>query len=1094
MIYLNINININLATCHSLDHQQFLLLHLKESLVFNPATSKKLIYWNQSSDCCQWNGVTCSMGGVIGLDLSEEFISGGLHNSSLFELEYLQRLNLAYNDFNSSIPLKFGKLNNLRYLNLSNAGFHGQIPSEISHLTNLTILDLSTPFISQPILKLQNPNISMFVQNLAKITELYLDGVKVSAEGKEWCHALSSLQKLEVLSMSSCNISGPIDSSLATLVKLSVIRLSLNDISSSVPEFFANFSNLNVLEISSCSLSGHFPNCIFQLQTLEVLDISNNRDLHGVLPDFLPDAVLQTMNLSNTNFSGKLPGAISNLKQLSLLDASNCQLNDTLPISMSELTQLVHLDLSFNRFTGPLPSFKKVKNLRYLSIFHNNLTGVITTTHFEGLENLLSINLGDNYLSGNIPVSLFTLPSLQELTLCHNGLDGLLDEFPNASSSKLELIDLSSNRLHGPIPVSIFHITGLRFLQLSDNEFNGTMRLDMVHRLQNLHTLGLSHNKLSVDVTLDDHDISSFPSMKYLLLGSCNLGEFPGFLRNQSQINALDLANNQILGEIPNWVWRFKSLVYLNLSNNFLTNMEGPFDDINSNLYILDLHSNQLTGSVPTFTKYAVHLDYSNNKFSTTPLDMDKHVPFVYFLSLSKNNFQGKIPKSFCNLSSLRLLDLSYNSFNDLIPTCLMRRNSTLRVLNLAENKLKGYVSNTISSSCSLRFLDLNGNLLEGAIPNTLTNCKSLQVLNLGNNLFDDRFPCFLRKISTLRVLTLRSNKLNGPIACPRSTSNWKMLHIIDLASNNFTGILPGQVLRSFRKMMRCDAESQEKYGSLFFDIFDNVDNIRFNNLLSAINKFLVIKLHKLLETEPYNVVDHIFSYYVISNECGGRYLDSVTVVDKALQMKLVKIPTIFTSFDVSDNHFGGPIPEELVSLRALNVLNLSHNALSSHIPSSIGNLMNIESLDLSNNSLSGEIPPELASLNFLAYLNLSFNHLWGEIPTGTQMQTFDASSFEGNEGLCGPPLKDCTNDRGGHSSPTPVYGMYGSIDWNFLSVELGFIFGLGIVIIPLSLSECWRLLYWKHVDDLLYKLVPQLGFFYEQNRGQRYRSLRWIR
>ncbi|XP_014496656.1 receptor-like protein 12 [Vigna radiata var. radiata] len=1067
MIYLNININV--ASCHTLDHQQFLLLHLKDSLLFNPATSKKLVYWNQSSDCCQWNGVTCSKGGVIGLDLSDEFIFGGLDNSSLFELEHLQRLNLAYNDFNSSIPVNFSKLKSLRYLNLSSAGFHGQIPNEISHLTDLTTLDLSTPLTSIPILKLQNPNIAMFLQNLAKITELYLDGVMVSAEGKEWCHALSSLQNLEVLSMSSCNISGPIDSSLATLEKLSIIRLSQNDISSSVPEFFASFSNLNVLEISSCSLNGLFPKGIFQLQTLKVLDISNNRDLHGVLPNFLPHAALHTMNLSITNFSGKLPGSISNL------------------------TQLVRLDLSFNRFTGPLPSFKMVKNLRYLSISNNNLTGVITATHFEGLENLLYINLGDNYLSGNIPMSLFTLQSLQELTLSHNGLDGLLEELPNASSSKLELIDLSSNRLNGPIPISIFHIKGLRFLQLSDNEFNGTMRLDMVQRLPNLHTLGLSHNKLSVDPTLNNsHVISSFPSLKYLFLGSCNLGEFPGFLRNLTQINALDLPNNQIQGEIPNWIWRFQSLVYLNLSNNFLTNMEGPFDDLNSNLYVLDLHSNQLTGTVPTFTKFAIHLDYSNNNFIGAPHDMDKHVPFACFLSLSNNKFQGKIPKSFCNLSTLLSLDLSYNHFNGLIPKCLMRRNSTLRVLNLAQNKLQGYVSDTISSSCSLRFLNLNGNLLEGVIPSTLANCKSLQVLNLGNNMFDDRFPCFLMKISTLRVLILRSNKLNGPIACPRSTGNWEMLHIVDLASNNFTGILPGPLLRSLKQMMRRDTKDHEEYGNLYFDMFDN-DTMVYNNLASYLNKFLVIKLYGLLETEPYDVLVHIFNYYSVTNEYGGRYLDSVTIVDKALQMKLIKIPTILASLDLSSNHFEGPIPQELVSLSALNVLNLSHNTFSSHIPSSIGNLMNIESLDLSNNRLSGKIPSELASLNFLAYLNLSFNHLWGKIPTGAQMQTFDPSSFEGNEGLCGPPLRDCSSDSGGHSSPTPVYEMHGSIDWSFLSVELGFIFGFGIVILPLFLFNCCRLLYWKHVDDLLYKLVPQLGFLYEHHKGQRYRSLRWI-
>jgi len=957
------NLNILVVTCHCLHHDQFLLLQLKQNLVFNPNTSTKLVHWNESSDCCQWNGVTCSMGHVTGLDLSEEFISGELHNSTLFQLHHLLHLNLAYNDFSSSIPLNFDKLKNLRSLNFS-----------------------------------------------------------------------------------------------------------------------------------SCRLSGHFPKGIFQIQTLNVLDVSNNKDLHGALPNFHEDAVLlHTMNLSNTNFSGKLPGSISNLKQLSVLDLSNCQFIETLPISMSELTQLVYLDLSFNKFTGSLPSFRMVKNLRYLSLAHNSFTGTIST-HFEGLENLLIINLGDNFLGGKIPVSLFTLPSLQELTLSHNGFHGPLDEFSNVSSSKLQLIDLSSNSLEGTIPVSIFH-QELRFLQLSANQFSGTIELDRIQRLQSLHTLGLSHNNLSVDITLiDEHDISSFPNMKYLLLGSCKLGEFPGFLRNHPQLHALDLSNNQIHGIIPNWIWRFDSLVYLNLSNNFLTTMEGPFDDLHSKLYILDLHSNQLLGSIPTFTEYAVHLDYSSNNFSTFPLDLNNYIPFVHYLSLSNNNFQGKIHETFCNFTYLRLLDLSYNTFNGFIPKCLTTKNSTLRVLNLAGNKLQGSISDTISSSCNLRFLNLNENLLGGVIPDSLANCHSLQVLNLGNNHFSDRFPCFLRNISTLRVLILRSNKLNGSISCPHSTTNWEMLHIVDLSYNNFTGILPGALLRSWTKMIGNQTESQEEQGTLFFDMFDNHDNIRYNTLFSVINEFLVLKLFKLLSTEPYTVADHIFAYYVTSNQFGGRYLNSVTIVSKATQMQWIKIPSALTSLDLSCNHFQGPIPQELSSLTTMYNLNLSHNAFSSNIPSSIGNLRNLESMDLSNNNLSGEIPVELQNLNFLAYLSLSFNHLWGRIPSGGQMHTFEARYFEGNEGLCGPPLKDCSNGIVRDSDPTPVYEMHGSIELNFLSVELGFIFGFGIFILPLMLLKKWRLLYWQIVDNFLERVVPQLDFVYEHCEGKRYKSLRWMR
>ncbi|XP_061346552.1 receptor-like protein 35 [Gastrolobium bilobum] len=1095
---INFNIIIHAATSQCLDHQQLLLTHLKDNLIFNPARSKKLVHWNQSGDCCQWNGVACNnKGHVVGLDLSEESISGGLDNSSLFNMQYLLNLNLALNDFGSLIPLEIVKLENLRYLNLSFAGFQGQIPSEISHLTKLVTLDLSTSFASHHTLKLERPNMQMLLQNLTEIAELYLDGVRVSAEGEEWCHALYSLQKLQVLSMSSCNLLGPIDSSLATLKALSIIRLNLNNISSPVPKFFANFSNLKVMELRSCRLSGCFPKDIFQIQTLTFLDISDNQDLHGFLPNFLQGVSLQTMNFSNTIFNGILPGAISNLKQLSTLDLSNCQFNGTLPTSMSELTQLVHLDLSYNMFTGPLPSFQMSRNLRYLSLLQNNLTGAIPSSHLEGLVNLLTINLGNNSLNGKVPPSLFTLPSLQELTLSHNKFDGLLDEFPNASSSKLQLVDLSSNELQGRIPVSIFQLKGIRFLQLSANDFNGTSRLDMFRRMQSLHTLGLSNNQLSVDITFnDDHGLLPFPTLKYLLLASCKLGEFPGFLRNQSQLNALDLSNNQIHGTIPNWIWRFDTLAYLNLSNNFLTNLEGPFEDLNSNLYILDLHSNQLQGSTPIFTKYAVHLDFSSNRFNITPPNMDKYIPSVFFFSLSNNSLQGNIHESFCKFSTLRLLDLSHNSFSGSIPKCLTRMNSTLRVLNLAGNKLTGYISDTISSSCNLRFLDLNENLLGGVIPISLANCQRLQVLNLGNNLFSDRFPCFLGNISTLRVLILRSNRLHGPIACGNSTGNWEMLHIVDLASNNLTGTLPGSLLTSWTKMIGCGDESHEKYGALFFEMFDNLDILRYSNLFLAINIDLVKRLGELLASEPYTVADHIFSYYITANEFGGRYLDSVIVVNKGLQMKLIQIPTIFTSLDLSFNHFKGPIPEELVNLRALNVLNLSHNAFSSHIPSSFGNLKHLESLDLSNNNLSGEIPAEFASLTFLAYLNLSFNHLVGKIPNGAQMETFDASSFEGNEGLCGTQIKACSHDGmvvNGPSPPTPTHEKHSSIEWNFLSVELGFIFGIGMIIFPLIFLKKWRVLYWKHVDDLLYKVVSKLDFVYEQHRGQKYRTLRWM-
>ncbi|KAB1202586.1 Receptor-like protein 12 [Morella rubra] len=106
------------VSCQCLGNQQSLLLQLKNTLVFNTALSTKLVHWDQNVNCSLWEGVTCDQRGVIGLDLSNESISGQLDNSSdLSNLRYLQKLNLAYNNFNSSqITYQLAKLKEFELL------------------------------------------------------------------------------------------------------------------------------------------------------------------------------------------------------------------------------------------------------------------------------------------------------------------------------------------------------------------------------------------------------------------------------------------------------------------------------------------------------------------------------------------------------------------------------------------------------------------------------------------------------------------------------------------------------------------------------------------------------------------------------------------------------------------------------------------------------------------------------------------------------------------------------------------------------------------------------------------------------------------
>ncbi|MED6118678.1 hypothetical protein PIB30_005150 [Stylosanthes scabra] len=223
---------------------------------------------------------------------------------------------------------------------------------------------------------------------------------------------------------------------------------------------------------------------------------------------------------------------------------------------------------------------------------------------------------------------------------------------------------------------------------------------------------------------------------------------------------------------------------------------------------------------------------------------------------------------------------------------------------------------------------------------------------------------------------------------------------------------------------MHDQVEDRSRFGHLSFGLFDNVNLIRnVGNLISIFSTADKLKLAELLAMEPISVVDHFVSH-IMEDEYGvARFVDSVTIMNKGQQIKLEKILIAFTSLDFSSNNFQGPIPQEIMTFKALHFLNLSHNSFSGHIPSTLGNLRNLESLDLSMNSLMGQIPTELASLSFLSIMNLSYNHLVGRIPTGTQIQSFEADSFTGNEGLYGPPLtQDYCGGGGGQGPSTATF------------------------------------------------------------------------
>ncbi|KAG2686713.1 hypothetical protein I3760_09G020400 [Carya illinoinensis] len=364
------------------------------------------------------------------------------------------------------------------------------------------------------------------------------------------------------------------------------------------------------------------------------------------------------------------------LQWVAQIQVQNLGLSGPLPQNLNKLSMLTDLGLQKNNFTGALPSFSGLSNLRN-AYLDNNRFDTIPGDFFDGLVSLEVLAL--DYINLNastgwmFPTQLQESPQLRNLSCISCNLVGPLPSFLGMFSS-LSNLKLSVNNLSGQIPS--LGGSALQMLWLNDQRGGGlTGPINMVTTVTSLTSLWLHGNQFT--------------------------GEIPDSIGNLTLLKDLNLNGNRLVGLIPD------SLVNMPLEN-------------------LDLSNNRLMGPIPKFK--ATKFSFNSNAFcQSTPGDLCAPDVMALIEFLKWVNYPSNLVSSWTGNQPCegQWLGLSCNPSNE------------ISIINMPKFNLNGSLSPVVAKLSSLTQIRLQNNNLSGQIPQNWTSLKYLKTLDVsGNNIF----------------------------------------------------------------------------------------------------------------------------------------------------------------------------------------------------------------------------------------------------------------------------------------------------------------------------------------------------------------------
>eukprot|EP00756_Hemistasia_phaeocysticola_P058079 Hpha_TRINITY_DN34690_c0_g1::TRINITY_DN34690_c0_g1_i1::g.21125::m.21125 len=355
--------------------------------------------------------------------------------------------------------------------------------------------------------------------------------------------------------------------------------------------------------------------------------------------------------LRNNNLNGNLPaGTVSGLPSLEYLDiAQNPYLTGT--FQPNELASLPNLDTFMigaerGGLTGPFPDWANLPNpvkLEQVQIF-GDFTGTIPS--FAPMPNVKHVRIDHTEVTG-------TIPDLGPLTVAdvlvieeNNKLSGTIPDLTPLKA--VTLLWIQSNDISGTVPQSLSKLDKLKQLGLSGN--CGDWRPGQGRDCDLSGTLPTLHPNLANTLEMMRLHTSAFEDFPFLRSGTFraltelyvyeNLltGTFPCHVTAFPAMKNLRFRHNRFTGTLP-CTTDFRDIQYYEGGANYFTGTL-PISSVGNSLLQFSIDENRLSGTIPqgfvdSFPEIT-RLELGSNEFTGTLPSLTK-VPKLQTLHVHRN-------------------------------------------------------------------------------------------------------------------------------------------------------------------------------------------------------------------------------------------------------------------------------------------------------------------------------------------------------------------------------------------------------------------------------------------------------------------------